>query len=478
MSWTSGETINTQLRLQRLSGSIPSSYTIMKIGSTYYAETNIPGGTEYGDSDQMTVIQAAVDALRAGGAGMRGCVGKIVFRGLFDITDSVNLTDARNLWLSGFGPLSTRSSEEPASGFLVKTNNIPFDLTNSRNIHFDNLDFEINPSYTPACILLLARDTGASSCGSHYFENCAFSGDASSSLIYNYGSELNTYNRCNFHSKRRSVIVTDDNIDSLASPFKTIAAGAVSINQVYVTGSHFYRTAGATGETILLDEPRETVFTKDYFAGDTLYTVKINDAMNGLHFNQCLFESMMVTMDAQGGSTTVDHLTIDGGYCSKAGAVIDLDKNNVIIRDSLLDNFQFAAGATVNFKTLYGSYIRFGEVNEPTLTISGSSRSSTIDVYDGSLVTNPNRAGVTLIYRKANELTKNTGTATIANGTTSTGNIAHGLGGTPTFFSVCGTTTDTEDLYCSSKDATNIVFDCIGAVGGDRTIHWKAEYEP
>lgn len=75
-----------------------------------------------------------------------------------------------------------------------------------------------------------------------------------------------------------------------------------------------------------------------------------------------------------------------------------------------------------------------------------------------------------------NYKTKNSGTGTIGNGTTTSGNIAHGLVAEPTVVFAFGSTSDTEDLYCSSKDATNIVIDCAaGVVGGDRTIYWYAE---
>jgi len=67
MSWTSGDVINTQARLRRLSSSIPSSYTVYKDGSTIRAETNLSGGTDYSGSDATTVIQGAIDALGVDG---------------------------------------------------------------------------------------------------------------------------------------------------------------------------------------------------------------------------------------------------------------------------------------------------------------------------------------------------------------------------------------------------------------------------
>ena len=65
MSLTDGEKL-TQARLRRLQSSIPTNYTIYKDGSTYRAETNDAGGTDYDDPDAATVIQNALSALTTG----------------------------------------------------------------------------------------------------------------------------------------------------------------------------------------------------------------------------------------------------------------------------------------------------------------------------------------------------------------------------------------------------------------------------
>lgn len=66
MSWIDG-TDFSPTRMRRLSGAIPPSYTVFKYGSTYYAETNIPGGTDYSGTDPVTIIHSARDALAATG---------------------------------------------------------------------------------------------------------------------------------------------------------------------------------------------------------------------------------------------------------------------------------------------------------------------------------------------------------------------------------------------------------------------------
>jgi len=49
--------------LRRLSRSIPSSYTVVKMGSKYYAECNLADGTDYSGSDATTIIQEVMDSL-------------------------------------------------------------------------------------------------------------------------------------------------------------------------------------------------------------------------------------------------------------------------------------------------------------------------------------------------------------------------------------------------------------------------------
>ena len=61
-SLTDGEKM-TQARARRLQASIPTSYTVFRDGSTYYAEANILDGTNYEGADFSTVMQAAIDAL-------------------------------------------------------------------------------------------------------------------------------------------------------------------------------------------------------------------------------------------------------------------------------------------------------------------------------------------------------------------------------------------------------------------------------
>lgn len=100
MAWQSGDEYWTSLFWRRLSGSIPSSYTMFKIGTTYYAECNIPGGTAISpDTDADTVVQAAKAALTSGG--------KIFFKpGTYPGLSDIN-TDVNGIYFQGSGKKTT-----------------------------------------------------------------------------------------------------------------------------------------------------------------------------------------------------------------------------------------------------------------------------------------------------------------------------------------------------------------------------------
>jgi len=50
----------------RLITDIPSSYTVFKIDSTFYAEANFSGGTDYEKATLVAAVQAALDGLSSG----------------------------------------------------------------------------------------------------------------------------------------------------------------------------------------------------------------------------------------------------------------------------------------------------------------------------------------------------------------------------------------------------------------------------
>jgi len=145
MSWTDGEVINTEARLRRLSSAIPPSYTIFKIGSTYYAETNIAGGTNYSNADAETVIRQAIDALASGG--------KIFLRpATYNLADELGVNTLNNIILEGAG----------YGTYLHLNNGVnkdAFEIYNSNHITIRNMRIDGNNANNSGTIYALLINT-------------------------------------------------------------------------------------------------------------------------------------------------------------------------------------------------------------------------------------------------------------------------------------------------------------------------------
>ncbi len=159
-----------------------------------------------------------------------------------------------------------------------------------------------------------------------------------------------------------------------------------------------------------------------------------------------------------------------GNPANSIGIEVDNGEQNVVWQTDIEG---FETGMTINDSgTIASPRIEDGTTG---VDITGGSNSVILyPPYIGATTAVSDSGTDTKIHSR-HWITENHGTATIGNGTQTTGNIAHGLSAEPTVVFALGSTTDTEDLYCSSKDATNIVIQtAVGAVGGDRTIYWHA----
>lgn len=83
----------------RLLQSLPASYTLWVDGSTYRAECNVSGGTDYSGTDACEVIQAAIDALSTSGGKIFFQPGTYVLEGVYPN----NIRLASNIILEGAG---------------------------------------------------------------------------------------------------------------------------------------------------------------------------------------------------------------------------------------------------------------------------------------------------------------------------------------------------------------------------------------
>jgi len=77
------------------------------------------------------------------------------------------------------------------------------------------------------------------------------------------------------------------------------------------------------------------------------------------------------------------------------------------------------------------------------------------------------------IHNNIGYVTENSGTATIAAGTTSV-TVAHGLAATPTKVLITPRA-DIGDVWVSARDATNITINCDTAPAADVIVDWYAE---
>lgn len=175
--------------------------------------------------------------------------------------------------------------------------------------------------------------------------------------------------------------------------------------------------------------------------------------------------------------TGIDHISIskhrlynngqDAGELARTRSAIYLSDGVEALID---DNFCFDDQGSPTQQ--YGMFV-FYSATPVSGTIKGNSGSGNVVAFLGFTGTHSMD-----VHRNPGYVTENSGTAVISNGATVTGNIAHGLAGTPTIVIPGGRDADTEEVRCSSRDGTNIVLSVTGAVGGDRTVDWYAIYSP
>jgi len=161
-----------------------------------------------------------------------------------------------------------------------------------------------------------------------------------------------------------------------------------------------------------------------------------------------------IVLSAGGDRTLIENNIISNAILGSSGIGISSD-NNVILNNKITDN---SVGITINAGA-DNNIVKMNYFSGNTTTLTNSGASNVIKYNEGYA-------------------TENRGITTIGNGTDTTGNVAHGLAGTPTVVFAHGSETETVHLYCDSKDGTNIVIKCLGVTTGDRTIYWHAEYTP
>jgi hypothetical protein len=345
------------------------SYLIYELDGIYYARNGITGTNDFYDADGTTVTQDCVNALRGTGTGPRDASGKIELACLVPITH-LDLTNARNLRFVGLAskPMYAPTYDIPKYGFnITSTSGVGIDALGAVGLQFS--DLTITSATVPDIFLLLGRTSLAASTGNHIFSNVVFEGAANLTQLYNYASEVNSYNNVKFNNTQGySVIISAKNEFSVTSSFQTIASGTQSCNQNYFTDS-FFLNYGSTGENLVyLEGCLETIFTRCYSSAPEGFLVKASNQSSLQHtiFRDCHFEQGgIITVDAAGDYTVFYGLTISGGYIanlqmklvSAVPVAIDLNKNNIGIYNLNIDKLTSGNGVYFQFWAVFAPTI-------------------------------------------------------------------------------------------------------------------------
>jgi len=453
-----------------------ADYVIFKEGSTYYAKNGSTGEIEFSGTDAATVLESGVDALKGAdeGYGRKRCAGLILIKDDLILKNSLDLTNIQGLTFVGYG-------RESGVKIRIQSNaDMIFDLTNSRHVNFENLEFVVDSGYTPKTVFYLARGTSGASVGDSYFDNCHFQdlGGVTVGFIYNYGSELNTFRECAFRSKGRIVYMTADNTASISSLFSTEYSGSISTSMNRFVDCQFYAGDAFTEPILLSHGTFQTLFDRCFFGGGDQYIFHFNASSGNVYkpsITNSHFEAKGFT--ATGSSSTTREITgftFTGNtiWISTDTVFWDFNKTNLEIhRAYVKNNRNVYSGTTLEFQAYRISYSEIDflqEQNLCTLNVSSYLRWSKIVVKEPSAISSSGYVNVDLWYYSG--YIKNSGTFTsISNGTY----ISHGLVGTPDVVTI--TLTVQGYAWIGATNSTHFqVYANVATISG----YWYAEYKP
>jgi hypothetical protein len=509
----SGTIINTSAYVGRLLESIPASYTIFKIGSDYYAECNATNGTDYGPlTNASTVIRAALDASTSGdklffknaeytlsenignitegliweGESRDGVILKATHTGeLSEILYFLNApgTVVRNMTLDcndrayrGFS--FNRETGQDANNLIVDNVAVLNQPAASDVWAFIVWDWELTRELMHVSIKnLLVKDCAGtthenfivSNCRDVYLEDIRLDTLGKGGNIYHCQDVEAHGITCKdvpfFKANHKDILIEGLIVENGYIEIRDAGDASLPTSNITLVNPRTNRLMQVQGHLVGVDElyvERVTLINPIAYDHPSSFGIGILD-----YTKDC----EVIAPKVYGCYTSGIHL---GGVRTKViGGTV---KNNVQ-GGGLYSGIRNDAGEDSEII----SCDIFDDQDIPTQTGAIRNVSGNIKFWQGGQITgtvNIVAGSIDKIRDVKGYVTENSGTATIGNGTETTGNIAHGLAGTPTVVFGMGSTTDTEDLYCDSKDATNIVIKCVGAVGGDRTIYWHAEYTP
>lgn len=209
-----------------------------------------------GDSvtDDSAAIQKAINVARNGG-------GAVVLPaspsgGAYLLTSVLDCTYGSNANTPTFGFIGQPSS--PAGAYpaiLAKhTGTAIFDCTGSYGILWQDFQVRCDATTFPKVGWLLARNsTNASQF--HKFRGISVNGYFSDTVVYNYGSEQETYEACFFYNNATGTATnvitwTANNYKAYTSAFVTIKATSASTTIHQIFGGSFGNTGGNAGNNV------------------------------------------------------------------------------------------------------------------------------------------------------------------------------------------------------------------------------------
>ena len=402
-----------------------------------------------------------------GPSGRQLCIGCIQINSPLILTTPIDLCGIDGLCLRGLAGYTVSGI-----GFIIQTDaEVVFDLSNSRNLIFDNLVFNVTSGYSPGTVILLARDTTGGSVGDSVFQNLVFIGDTDYGFVYNYGSELNQWLNCKMYSNSRLMTITASNIEGLSSSFETIATGGQSMSGNNYQGCSFYRLSSPSGASILLDESQGLIFAEDYFSGATEYAFEAeysgwSNSISGMTIRDSRFECLVLTSTTQTGAKWILGLSFTDNALAQTGLNFDLNKNNLLVHGlNFVGNKLWDTSITLEFWKLFNSNMDFSSgFNFPTLTINPV-------YYYGDVIKGLPSGN-----------TQNTGTISMNN----SGSANHYLLSTPTHWGVSVAQVDAYDILPQiiAVDGNTLAFSLMNTTSHTNpsqniTVSWWADcYEP
>lgn len=492
---------------------IPASYTVFQQDGVIYADHGFGTGKDYSGANETTVIQAAIDALTSGG--------KIFIKdGLYAIKSQLNvLTNNIEIWGESWNTILKR--DVSLDGSIIAVGNM---ITQARvdNVVIANLQLDGNkdaggitqPVYAKGLVFHSSPKDDWSDPSLFGWNNTAY-------RIYAHhcGSEGISFDY-QIQAKAINCLCEDNDWFDLAMYFSmrsevrgctTARGGSGGFNcnglkDSLIVNCFSYNHA-TTGPGLSLCQtvagfPVEDNHVDGFYSYNDSHGIKVGSETSGMATTRNVLEGIIVDSSYFYGIYMIRairnlvsdfhfYYSLDRGI-GLVGAQYNKILNGFIYNagrfaDNTYDGITLESVDTEHsiYNEIRGVHIISDITNRMRYAINEVDSNQDYQIIENNFVSGSASTPIiriqgvnTKVRNNVGFVTENSGTATIGNGTETTGNIAHGLAGTPTVVFATGSTADTEDLYCDSKDATNIVIKCVGAVGDDRTIYWKAEYKP